>query len=176
MKILKTILIVIAILLLIVLAFFFIKNKMGEEKITPPDTSLDIELSPEINAQQLCYIWNTEAGDSAKLSIDIRADKVIGEIYLLLAKNEPKTGIFKGNVSPVDPKTSKQTINALWESKKGATTRKEEVSIIFGGGIANIGSGEMKDKGDGIYIYANPAKLSYAPNLQQTDCGDKAMD
>ena len=176
MKIFKTILIVIAILLLVVLVLFFIKNKIGGEKTNLPDTSLDINLSPEVNAQQLCYIWNTEAGDSAKLSLDIQEDKVIGEFSWLLTKNELKSGIFKGTVSPINPTTKKQIVSALWDAKKGSQVRTEELAIIFGGGIANVGFGTMKDRGDGVYVYANPEKLSYEPNLQQTDCGDEAMD
>lgn len=176
MKILKTVLIIIAIVLLVVLVLFFTRNKAGEEKTNLPDSSLDINLSPEVNAQQLCYIWNTEAGDSAKLSMDIREDKVIGEFHWLLTKNELKSGIFRGNVSPVDAKTKKQAVSAVWDSKKGTVTRQEELTIIFGGGIANVGFGTMKDRGDGIYVYANPEKLSFEPNLQQTGCGDEAMD
>jgi hypothetical protein len=175
MKIIKTILIVIILLLLVVLAFLFIKNKIEGDKITPPDTSLNTDVPSKVTNEQLCYIWNTEAGDRAKLSIDIRGDKATGTFYWLLAKNEPKTGIFIGTVSPVDTKTMKQSITALWDSKKGTKTTKEELVIIFGKGIANVGFGPMKDRGDGVLTYTNPAKLSFEPNLQQTNCNDEAM-
>ncbi|KKT81977.1 MAG: hypothetical protein A2V96_00440 [Candidatus Yonathbacteria bacterium RBG_16_43_6] len=175
MKILKIVLAIIVILLLIVLAWLFVTNKIGKEKITPPDTSLNTDVPSKTTNEQLCYIWNTEAGDRAKLSIDVRENKATGDFYWLLAKNEPKTGIFIGTVSPIDTKTMKQTIVALWDSKKGTKTRKEEIVIIFGKGIANVGFGEMKDRGDGVYEYTNPEKLSFEPNLQQTDCNDEAM-
>lgn len=175
MKILKIILAIIVIVLLIVMAWLFVTNKIGGNKVTPPDTSLNTNVPSNAISERLCYIWNTEAGDRAKLSIDIRGDKATGEIYWLLAKNEPKTGIFIGTVSPIDAKTMKQNIVALWDSKKGTTTRKEVVSIIFGKGIANIGFGEMKVQGDGTYMYADPSKISFEPNLQQTDCNDEAM-
>ena len=67
-------------------------------------------------------------------------------------------------------------INAIWETKAEGMTVNEELKIIFGEGTANIGFGEMKDRGDGVYVYANPDKLSYEPNLSDTDCGDEAMD
>ncbi len=174
MKILKIVLAIIVILLLVVLAYFFIKKGSQEGTTTIPDTTLDTTL-PKTTNEQLCYIWNTEAGDRAKLSIDIREQKATGEFYWLLAKNEPKTGIFIGTVSPVDTTSMKQVISALWDSKKGAKTQKEEIIIIFGKGIANVGFGAMKDRGDGVYAYTNPEKLSYEPNLQQTNCSDEAM-
>lgn len=175
MKILKIVLAIIVILLLIVLAWFFVTNKIRGNKITPPDTSLNTDVPSKVTTEKLCYIWNTEAGDRAKLSIDIRGNKATGTFYWFLTKNEPKTGIFIGTVSSIDPKTMKQTISALWDSKKGTKTQKEEISIIFGKGVANVGFGAMKDRGDGVYIYTNPGKLSYEPNLQQTDCNDEAM-
>jgi len=175
MKIFKTILIVLAILILLVLAFLFIKNKIEEGRITPPNTSLDTETPPKVTIEQLCYIWNTEAGDRAKLSIDIRGEKATGTFYWLLTKNEPKTGMFIGTVSPIDAKTMKQTVSALWDSKKGTKTMREEIVIIFGKGIANVGFGAMKDRGDGVYTYTNPEKMSFEPNLQQADCNDEVM-
>lgn len=175
MKILKIVLAIIVIVLLIVLAWLFVTNKIGGVKITPPNTSINTNIPPKVTTEKLCYIWNTEAGDRAKLAIDIREQKATGTFYWLLAKNEPKTGIFVGTVSPIDSTTMKQTISALWDSKKGTTTRKEELVIVFGKGNANVGIGAMKDRGDGVYAYTNPEKLSYEPNLQQTDCTDEAM-
>jgi len=146
------------------------KDKLAIEK------DGEIDLSPEIKATQLCYIWNTEAGDSAKLSMDIRADKVIGEFYWLPSEKDSKTGIFKGTVTPVDPSSMSRTVSGIWKTSAEGMTADEEIKIIFGEGIANVGFGEMKDRGDGVYVYANPNDLSYEPNLQQTDCGDEAMD
>lgn len=176
MKILKIVLAIIVIVLLIVLVWLFITNKIGGDKITPPDTSLDTDVPSNATNERLCYIWNTEAGDRAKLSIDIRGDKATGEFYWFLAKNEPKKGIFIGTVTPIDTRTTKQTISALWDAKKGTKTMKEEMVIIFGKGIANVGIGEMKDRGDGVYAYTNLEKLSFEPNLQQTSCNDEAME
>lgn len=175
MKILKIVLAIIVIVLLIVLAWLFITNKIGGDKITPPNTSLNTDVPSDTTNERLCYMWKTEAGDRAKLSIDIRGDKATGEFYWLLAKNELKTGIFIGTVTPIDTKTMKQTISALLDAKKGTKTMKEEIVIIFGKGIANVGVGKMKDRGDGVYAYTNIEKLSFEPNLQQTSCNDEAM-
>lgn len=173
MKILKIVLAVIVILLLIVVAWFFMKNRQGG---TTPLSNIPQDTTPsETTSEQLCYIWNTEAGDRAKLSIDIRGDKATGTFYWLLAKNEPKTGVFIGTVTPIDSKTMKQTIGALWDAKKGTKTTKEELAIVFGKGIANVGFGTMKDRGDGVLAYTNPEKLTFEPNLQQTNCNDEAM-
>lgn len=131
---------------------------------------------PTINATQLCYIWNTEAGDSAKLSMDIRGEDVWGEFYWLPAERDSKTGIFQGKVSAVNPATMSRTVNALWEASAEGTKNTEELIIVFGEGTANVGFGEMAQASNGVWRYVDPNNLSYAPNLQQTDCGDDAMD
>ncbi|MCE9549156.1 hypothetical protein K8Q98_02035, partial [Candidatus Nomurabacteria bacterium] len=136
-----------------------------------------LDTSPDVVAKQLCYIWNTEAGDKAMLSMDIRGDNVIGEFYFLPFEKDSKVGIFKGVVSPLDENTNKKTVYSIWETKAEGATVKEEFYIIYEeGGVASPGFGEMQDRGDGVYLYADPEKVSYPINLQQTDCGDEAMD
>lgn len=179
MKTLKSVLIIIIVLPLIVIILGATKTNKDikpKEKTNLPDDSWSINLAPEVSARQLCYIWNTEAGDSAKLSMDLRADKVIGEFYWLPFAKDKKTGVFKGSVTPMDPMTSSRTVSAIWEVSAEGMINKEEIKIIFGEGTANVGFGKMKDRGDGVFIYANPDKLYFGPNLQQTDCGDEAMD
>lgn len=150
-------------------------ERMGDPS-NNPISSEDIDLSPEVNARQLCYIWNTEAGDKAMLSMDIRGDKVIGEFNWLPSQKDKKTGIFKGTVSPLDQKMMARTANVFWDTKAEGMTATEELKIIFGEGTASPGFGEMRDRGDGVYVYANPESLDYSLNLSQTDCGDEAMD
>jgi hypothetical protein len=147
-----------------------------ERSPTPEELSnVEIDLSPEAEATQTCYIWNTEAGDRAMISMDIRNDNVIGEFYWLPFAKDSKTGIFKGTVSSPDLLTLNRTIDALWEASGEGVTNNEELRIVFGEGIASPGFGEMALEGS-VYRYAEPKNISYPINLQQTDCGDEAMD
>jgi hypothetical protein len=135
-----------------------------------------MDLSPNVNAQELCYIWNTEAGDRAMLSMDIRGEKVIGEFHFLPAEKDSKVGIFKGMVSALNIDPEKHSVDAIWDAKAEGTVVEEQLWIVFDKSIASAGFGEMKDRGDGVYVYADPTKISYSPNMQRTDCGDNAMD
>lgn len=162
------------ILVLILVAIGIFLSKSPKSAYAPVDKGID--LSPNVKAEQLCYIWNTEAGDKAKLSVDIRNENVIGEFYFLPAEKDSKVGIFTGTISPLDVKTNSRTINSFWEAKAEGTQVKEEFKILLEDSIAKPGFGEMKDRGDGVYLYANPKNIFFGPNLQQADCGDKAMD
>ncbi len=160
---------------MIIAVFLIAQNKKSEQ---PTHVSVDDSVfqDPNINATQLCYIWNTEAGDQAQLSMDIRANQVIGEFNWRPAEKDSKTGIFRGTVSGGDTTTLKRTVNALWDASAEGVTNKEELIITFGEGIANVGFGEMKDRGDGVYVYVDKDHVNYESNLSQTDCGDEAMD
>lgn len=131
---------------------------------------------PNINAVQMCYIWNTEAGDKAMLSMDIRGENVIGEFNWLPFEKDKKTGIFKGTVGSLNQMEMARTVNAWWETSAEGMTNTEQIIIKFGDGVAAIGFGEMKEDTQGRWVYADPTKLSFEPNLSQTDCGDEAMD
>lgn len=164
---------------LIVLAlaiFYFIKTSNQEKNISDNTETENIFENPNTNAVQLCYIWNTENGDSAKLSMDIRGEDVIGEFYWLPKDKDSKIGVFRGKAGPVDPYKMARTFEGFWEAKAEGSVVTEEINIVFGEGVANVLFGEMIDRGDGVYVYKDKTKLSYEPNLQQTDCGDSAMD
>ncbi|MEJ0001947.1 MAG: hypothetical protein WDN09_02085 [bacterium] len=139
---------------------------------TVPDPD---SLSPDVNASQLCYIWNTEDGSKAMLSMDVRDQNVIGEFHWLPAEKDKKVGIFTGTITPRDL-IGKRIVNAFWNTSAEGMTATEELKIIVGDSVATPAFGEMKDRGDGTYVYADPSKLDYSINLQQTGCGDSAMD
>ena len=125
-----------------------------------------------------CYIWNTESGDSASLKVTINDEdqtNISGSLNILPAEKDKKTGIFVGTVTPVDPVSVTRTATLMWSSSAEGIANTEELFIIFGEGIASVGFGEMKDRGDGVYIYADPKAISYTFNLQQTDCNDLAL-
>lgn len=126
----------------------------------------------------LCYVYNTEAGDSASLRISFSGENgsdVSGSFNFRPAEKDSKTGTFTGVAGPVDTQTMSRSLSVLWQASAEGTTVPEELSIIITDKMAAAGFGEMKDRGDGTYIYADPASLSYAPNLQQTDCSDPAL-
>jgi hypothetical protein len=128
------------------------------------------------NAPELCYIWNTEAGDSALIDMKVDGANVIGAFYFLPAEKDIKIGEFKGTISEANPATSVRTVNALWDTQAEGMTTTEELKINLKDSIANPGFGEMKDRGDGVYVYSHPDKIDYSLNLQQTDCATEGVD
>lgn len=149
-----------------------------EAALTPDNFFLPIaSTSQNTNAttQNLCYIWNTEAGDKAQLSLAVLGSSVTGKFNWLPAEKDRKTGSFVGSVSVIDPKTGSQNISGWWSVSAEGMKTTEEIKIKFNDKYASVGFGEMKDRGDGTYVYAHPESLSYVPTLSATDCSDSAM-
>ena len=159
-------------LVIIILAIVVIKGPRSERLPVVDDT----QNPPAVESRQLCFIWNTEAGDLALLSMDLRGEDVMGEFYFLPAEKDRKVGIYQGKVSAVDDMTMSRTIDAFWQAEAEGTQVIEELRIIFGEGTASPGFGEMKDRGDGVYVYADPENISYDLMLTDTDCGDDALN
>ena len=134
-------------------------------------------ITPVGEVRELCYIWNTEGGDKASLRMAIDASQhVTGSYAWLPAQKDSKQGPFVGTAGSVDPKAMARTAELLWTASGEGITNKEELRIMFGEGIASIGMGEMKlREADGVYVYADPEKIVYSSNLQQTDCNDPAL-
>ncbi len=126
----------------------------------------------------ICYVWNSEAGDNASLRMSFSGPNginVSGSFNVRPAEKDSKTGTFVGTAGPVDPQSMSRVASVVWQASAEGMTTAEELSIIFGEGNAVAGFGEMKDRGDGTYVYANPDAISYAPSLQQVDCADPAL-
>lgn len=125
---------------------------------------------------QICYIWNTEAGDSASLHLDItEGTNITGFFNWRPFEKDSKTGKIIGLAGPLDQKTMSRTAYLVWSATSEGVTNDEELSIIFGEGIANPGFGEMMQNEKGLYIYADPENISYDITLAQTDCSDSAI-
>ena len=126
--------------------------------------------TPEPHKVSLCFIRNTEDGGHADIKMNIVGDKVTGEFNWLPNGKDAKTGTFAGSISPVDQMMMGRTLDVIWDAHAEGTVHKEQLKIIMGEGNAAPGFGEMKDRGDGVLVYANPEKIVYEPNLSDVDC------
>ncbi len=129
-------------------------------------------------SKDYCYIWNTEAGDSATLRVTFSGDDgsaTKGIFVYRPAEKDSKQGPFQGVVGPVDAKTGTRSASLWWNASGEGVTATEQLSLIFEGSIVSVGFGEMKDRGDGVFVYAHPKDISYSLHLQQTDCSDSAV-
>jgi hypothetical protein len=124
----------------------------------------------------LCFAFHQKGSngmeDKDLLRLDLNGSSVSGELKLLPAEKDTKVGTLIGTVSDVDKKSMSRTVDAWWDTHAEGMNTKEQLSIVFGEGTASIGFGEMKDRGDGVYVYAYPEKISYSLNLTDVACED----
>ena len=174
MKILKYVLVI------AVIGFMVYLIVTGTNSDTAPvDSSPVVNVDDSnIETREICYVWNTEAGDSATLRMEfsgVGGVDVQGRFDFVPAEKDKKTGTIVGTAGPLDQQMMARTAKLMWTASGEGVTNQEELYVIFGEGMASPGFGEMKDRGDGVYVYADPENISYDLNLQQTDCGDGAV-
>ena len=131
--------------------------------------------APVATTQTSCYIWNTEAGDKATLTLTVDGAVATGSIAFLPAEKDSKRGDFTGVISLEKDTRGNRTVHAWWNAAAEGSVTKEEVLITVGDSIASVGFGAMKAQSDGSYIYADTTALTYQPALQKTDCTDPAV-
>lgn len=106
------------------------------------------------------------------LRMNLAGDKVDGELKFLPAEKDSKVGKFSGSVSALDQTLMGRRISAMWDTMAEGMNTTEELKIIFGEGTANVGFGEMTDRGDGVYVYKNPEAITYSLDLSDVACDD----
>jgi hypothetical protein len=149
---------------------YFINKK---EAIAPIDTSSVVVEKKPI---QLCFYGEKKTQnnfyDVAWLKMNLLDEKVTGEFRNLPAEKDSKVGTFEGIVGAVDKIAMARTADVWWNSFAEGMQVKEQLKIIFGEGTANVNFGEMADRGDGVYIYKDEAKLTYGMSMTDVACGD----
>lgn len=169
----KKISIIVVLLILVAGAFYFLLKK------EPVDEVVNIPVVEETKPVELCFAQFGKANvrglsdkNTLRMSLDNTKGKVTGELKFLPAEKDSKVGKFEGTVSAVDKVMMARTVDATWDTFAEGMNTKEQLKLIFGEGTASIGFGEMVNRGDGVYVYKDPAKILY--NLQLTDvaCAD----
>lgn len=175
MESLKYVFVIVVIGLLGLVWFRYEKTDVAKDQgvvVSPTENPVVTPNQP----RSLCFAFHQKGSngmeDKDLLRLDLNGSDVSGELKFLPAEKDMKTGTFTGTVSKVDPKGMSRTIDAWWDTHAEGMNTKEQLSIIFGEGTANVGFGEMKDRGDGVYVYAHPEKISYSLSLTDVACED----
>lgn len=139
-------------------------------------------LAPEVVVKepiQLCFYQKTLGAnglsDVAWLKMNLLGDKVTGEFRNLPAEKDKKVGTFEGTVGKVDPYMMGRVADVWWNSMAEGMQVKEQLKITFGEGSAQVGFGEMVDRGDGVYVYKTPDKLFYGLSMIDVVCDDARL-
>jgi hypothetical protein len=174
--------IIISILTIIVagLIIGFIINSNRVSTINDTDMTNNNPMSDiSINDQQiiqLCFYNKTKTPsgfyDVSWLKMNITGDQVTGEFRNIPAEKDSKVGLFNGTVEPVDKVAMARTADVWWDSMAEGMQVKEQLKIVFGEGTAQVAYGEMVDRGDGVYVYKDGAKITYGQAMTDVACND----
>ncbi len=166
------------VLLVVIVGLAYFANK---KEVVAPDTSVvpvtPVPVVKNSKPIELCFAKfgqpNTNGYyDKYTLRLMLDGDKATGELNLLPAEKDRKTGDFKGTVGPVNGEMMARTANLWWYTVAEGMNTEEELKIIFGEGTASLGFGEMMDRGDGVYVYKDPKKVSFNLFLTDVACTD----
>jgi hypothetical protein len=135
--------------------------------------STNKEKVTKVDESTMCFAYTSEGNgikDVYNLSLDIKGDKVTGDLNFLPAEKDSKTGRFSGIVSPFGSDEDTRVIAAWWNVSAEGTNVREQLAILLNKDTAGIGFGEMKDSGNGEYVYANLEEVAYTLSLAKVPC------
>jgi hypothetical protein len=165
---------IIVILGIIFIGFMFYFSRSNQSKIE--NNTLNNPIVDSVKPITLCFYKESKSqnnlSDVSWLRMNLSGDKVDGEFQNLPAEKDKKVGKFEGTVSKVDPNLMGRTALVWWNSMAEGMQTKEQLQIVFGEGDAQIGFGEMVDRGDGVYIYKDLSKLTYGDAMTDVNCDD----
>ncbi len=134
------------------------------------------EVTEVKQSAQLCYYGSEQTSSSFRdvswVHLDLAGDQVTGEVRTLPAEKDSKVGTITGTVSSLDPSIMGRLATVIWSTYAEGAEIPEELLVQFGDGGAALAFGEMKDRGDGTYVYANKSNLMYGPTMSQVSCED----
>ncbi|MDQ5954418.1 MAG: hypothetical protein QG583_346 [Patescibacteria group bacterium] len=157
-------------LIIVVVILLLLQGKRAKDEPIVPDDEI-----PK-NVISLCFYKKdiSPNGPIGKytLRMNLAGDKVDGELKFLPAEKDFKVGKFVGSVSKLDQMLMGRRISAMWDTMAEGMNTTEELKIIFGEGTADVGFGEMSDRGDGVYVYKNPEAITYSLDMSDVACDD----
>ncbi len=151
-------------------AIVFSFQKQKNEFLPPQEIAQQVPAAPE----NRCYEWSTPAGDRATLHLTIdEVTDLTGSFNWLPAEKDSKTGIFEGVRAEETAEDGLSTAELWWHTKAEGTTATEQLFVRFNDTKAEAGFGEMKDRGDGTFVYADLMAVSYVPVMEAVACPEE---
>ncbi|MDD3662495.1 MAG: hypothetical protein PHT84_01370 [Candidatus Pacebacteria bacterium] len=164
----NSVIILIFVILIIIGVIWFFNSKEQERIIKIDESQLGKE-SESISS--LCFYRSIKNENGfynvAYLKSNILNSKINGEFYHLPAETDSKIGTFEGEITQ---KEGESIASVWWNSLAEGMNIKEELTIKIREESATVGFGEMKDRGDGVYIYKDSSNLYFIENMPQIDC------
>lgn len=149
-------------------------------KNTQRNNESQVENSNVTN-MSFCYYKKTIADNGGQdrswlkiedTSQEVGFNTISGEFYNLPFAKDSKFGQFAGEFYLDQKDTSFLKGDLFWEAQAEGTIVMEELSILFNPNEARVGFGEMKDRGDGVYVYVDKENIPYWQTLSIISCED----
>lgn len=109
--------------------------------------------------------------DTSWLRVTIRGSQVSGELRNYPAETDSKIGLFEGTISTPDA-LGVQKLDTIWQTRAEGMETPEQLIIYLSAEKADVGFGEMVDRGDGTYVYKTPEAIPYFQSIPTISCDD----
>jgi hypothetical protein len=143
----KKILTIIVLMGVILGVFYFLNKKEATAPVVTNPVEKNTKLTSKINVKQgeFCFAKfgtpNVDGNyDKYTLRLILAGEKITGELNLLPAEKDIKTGEIKGVVGAFDQTAMTRTADLEWFTFAGDTDT-EKVKIVFGENVASIEQG-----------------------------------
>lgn len=144
----KIIISIFVIAVILGISYFYLVNKkeaIAPVVVPPVVTNTKSTVVTDTKPAELCFAKFgapdvNGSYDRDTLRLIVNGEKVTGELNLLPAESDSKTGEIKGTVGPINTTTMTRTADLEWFTFAGGTNT-EKVKIIFGAGSASVKQG-----------------------------------
>lgn len=162
------------VLLVVVIVAVVIIGLVRAPRVIVPETEPIVDNSVVATEKQnVCFyseksITATRA-DIAWMKATITGNRIEGELRNLPSEKDSKIGLFDGSISAADA-AGVRKIDAIWQTRAEGMETPEQVIIKLLAEKAEVGFGEMVDRGDGTYVYKTPDAIPYFNSISSVPC------
>lgn len=170
MNILKklVILIAVAIILFIVIGF-----ARAPKVIVPESPTNTNEPVAVIEKENICFYSEQKvtltSADISWLKATITGSVITGELKTLPAEKDSKVGLFEGIIMSANAEGVRK-VDAIWQTRSEGIETPEQLIVNISSDKAEVGFGEMVDRGDGTYVYKTPNAIPYFSSIPVVPC------
>ncbi len=161
-------------LLVVIIVIVVVIGLVRAPKVTVPEAE-PIVNNPvvAIEKQNVCFysekgITATRA-DIAWLKATIDGNQISGELKNLPSEKDSKVGLFDGTIASADA-AGVRKVDAIWQTRAEGMETPEQLIVNISADKAEVGFGEMVDRGDGTYVYKTPNAIPYFSSIPSVPC------
>lgn len=170
----KQFILILLILLLSSLVVFTILSNNKNQIITTDNDKIITDNNDNDEPIAYCYYQGKKTDrnfyDNFWMKIYIRDNNITGEYQSRPAEKDSKIGEFSGIILDQQDNPNSKTANVWWDSFGEGMNVTEELLISFNEKQAKILMGDMVDRGDGVYVYADKNSINYELIMENVDC------